>query len=271
LEIHAVIGIDAGSTSIKLTLYNGRYMRHWMIPAGWAPKKAAQSLIDQVLAEEELTAEDIKGIVGTGYGRISLPFLSKTMTEIACHAKGAVFLRPGIRTVIDIGGQDAKAIQISQDGKVTDFIMNDKCAAGTGKFIELAARALGLDVHELADFREEDCGQSCRMTSMCAVFAETEIITLLNQGFSRTAIIDAMHHAIASRIAGMAARIDLAGPIFLSGGLAGNKKLVMALEREWKAKVEVHELALYVGAIGAAVEAWDHYAAPGTNTILEDN
>ncbi len=103
---------------------------------------------------------------------------------------------------------------------------------------------------------------------MCAVFAETEIITLLNQGFSRTAIIDAMHHAIASRIAGMAARISLNGPIFLSGGLAGNKKLVAALEREWRTKVEVHELAPYVGAIGAAIQAWDHYGAPETNTII---
>lgn len=256
-----VIGIDAGSTSIKLTLYNGRRMRHWMIPAGWAPKKAAQNLLAQVLAEEELIMEDIRGIVGTGYGRISLPFLSKTMTEIACHAKGAVFLRPGIRTVIDIGGQDAKAIQVSEDGKVTDFIMNDKCAAGTGKFIELAARALGLDVHELAGFHEENTGQPCRMTSMCAVFAETEIITLLNQGFSRTAIVEAMHHSIASRIAGMAARIRPVGPIFLSGGVAGNQQLVAALARELKSKVEVHELAPYVGAIGAAILAWENYVA----------
>lgn len=263
MDIHAVIGIDAGSTSIKLTFYDGKRMRHWMLPAGWAPKQAAQSLLCQVLAEEELTIEEIRGIVGTGYGRVSLPFLSKTMTEIACHARGAVYLRPGIRTVIDIGGQDAKAIQISPDGKVTDFIMNDKCAAGTGKFIELAARTLGLDVHELNDFQEEDAGLVCRMTSMCAVFAETEIITLLNQGFSRTAIIDAMHYAVASRIAGMAARINIAGPIFLSGGLAGNRKLVAALEREWKVKVEVHELAPYAGAIGAAVQAWETYAVPG--------
>lgn len=255
-----VLGVDAGSTSIKLTLYNGQHMRHWMIPAGWAPKNAAKSLVDQVFAAEALSMEDISGIVGTGYGRIALPFLSKTVTEIACHAKGAVFLRPGIRTVIDIGGQDAKAIAVSEDGKVMDFIMNDKCAAGTGKFIELAARALGLDVNELADIQEEDAGQSCRMTSMCAVFAETEIITLLNQGFSRMAIINAMHHAIASRVAGMAARIQPVSPIFLSGGVAGNKKLVAALECELQAKVEVHELAPYVGAIGAAVLAWENYA-----------
>lgn len=261
---HVVIGIDAGSTSIKLTLYNGQLMRHWMVSAGWAPKKAAQDLLDRVLAEEELSIRDIRGIVGTGYGRISLPFLSKTMTEIACHAKGAVFLCPGIRTVIDIGGQDAKAIQISPDGRVTDFIMNDKCAAGTGKFIELAARTLGLDVHELADFHEEaDTGQACRMTSMCAVFAETEIITLLNQGISRTAIVDAMHHATASRIAGMAARIHCVPPVFLSGGLAGNRKLVAALESELQSVVEVHELAPYVGAVGAAVLAWEDYVTPG--------
>lgn len=255
-----VIGIDAGSTSIKLTLYDGQRMRHWMMPAGWAPKKAAQSLLDQALAEEQLIMEDIRGIVGTGYGRISLPFLSKTMTEIACHAKGAAFLRPGIRTVIDIGGQDAKAIRVSEDGKVTDFIMNDKCAAGTGKFIELAARALGFDVYELAEYDEAGAGQACRMTSMCAVFAETEIVTLLNQGFSRSAIIDAMHKSIASRIAVMAARVTVTSPIFLSGGVAGNQKLVAALEKELRSEVEVHELAPFAGSVGAALLAWENYA-----------
>lgn len=232
-------------------------MRHWMTPAGWAPKLAAQNLFCQVLAEAELAQGDVRSIVGTGYGRVALPFLSRTATEIACHAKGAVFLRPGVRTVIDIGGQDAKAVQISESGKVTDFIMNDKCAAGTGKFLELAARALGFDVHELSLLQEDDAAKPCKMTSMCAVFAETEIITLLNQGFSRAAIVDAMHSAVASRVAAMAARIELRPPIFLSGGVSGNHRLVAALEREFKSRVEVHEAAPYVGSIGAAVFAWE--------------
>jgi len=255
----AVIGMDAGSTSIKLTFYDGERMRHWLTPAGWAPKRAAQALLDQVLAEEGMTDDAIRGIIGTGYGRIALPFLSKTVTEIACHAKGAVILRPGTRTVIDIGGQDAKAIELSAEGKVTNFIMNDKCAAGTGKFLEVASRALGLDIHEFGELHAEDAGQTCRISSMCAVFAETEIVSLLNQGVPRTAIINALHQAVASRVAVMAARINLRGPIFLSGGVASNNKLVAALAEALNHEIESHELAPYAGAIGAAALAWEQF------------
>jgi predicted CoA-substrate-specific enzyme activase len=254
-----VCGIDAGSTSIKITIFDGEKTRNWLAPAGWSPKEAAVSLLGRALQDQCLQFKDIKYFVGTGYGRVALSFLSKTMTEIACHAKGAVHLRPGVRTVIDVGGQDAKAIHISEAAKVSEFIMNDKCAAGTGKFLEVTAHALGMDITEFSRYSPEQGQPPCQVTSMCAVFAESEVITLLNRGYEREAIVKGLYKSIASRIVTMAARVNPTSPVVFTGGVSRNAMMRFMLEEELGCKVEVPEDAVFAGSIGAAIFAWEDY------------
>lgn len=252
-----VAGVDAGSTAVKVTLYDGVRFQNWLEPTSWNPREAAAALLTRAAADWDIESEKIRRVYGTGYGRTNMPFLTKAITEITCHAKGAWYLYPGVQTVIDIGGQDAKAIRVDSSGRVLDFIMNDKCAAGTGRFLQVMANALGLDVAELANSATED-GDSCQINSMCAVFAESEVIGLLNQGVSRAAIVAGLYKSIAARIATMAASIEPAMPLVLTGGVSFHEPLRLALERELKMVVIVPPQAVFAGAIGAALYAWDN-------------
>ncbi len=167
-----------------------------------------------------MTAREIVRIVATGYGRKSVAIADKAVTEIMCHAAGARFLDPSVRSLIDIGGQDSKAVVMDENGRVTNFAMNDKCAAGTGRFLEVMARALEADLDEFGELSLK-AERPAKISSLCTVFAESEVISLIAKGETRENIIAGIHEAIASRVSAMASRIGLAAPVMMTGGWPG--------------------------------------------------
>jgi len=193
-------------------------------------------------------------VVATGYGRNSVRVADRAVTEITCHAAGAVFLRPGVRTVIDIGGQDSKIIVLEENGRVKDFAMNDKCAAGTGRFLEVMARALEVDLDQFGAFAA-NAERPAAISSLCTVFAESEVISLIAKGEIRENIIAGIHDAVSARVMAMAGRLDLREPMMMTGGVAKNSGVVRALERRSGLAIEVSPLAQVTGAIGAALIA----------------
>jgi predicted CoA-substrate-specific enzyme activase len=192
--------------------------------------------------------------VSTGYGRNSVKFMDKAMTEIICHGAGAHYLNPRTRSVIDIGGQDSKAIVLDEKGKVKNFAMNDKCAAGTGRFLEVMARALEVELDGFGALSLR-AGDPSRISSLCTVFAESEVISLISKGEKRENIIAGIHESIAARIAAMTNRLRIAPLVVMTGGVAKNIGVVKALERKIGMAVEVSEYAQVNGAIGAALLA----------------
>lgn len=251
----AVAGIDLGSTTIKVVLFDGsRYLAR-MISASWDPAGTSSALLSAASAEFGLASPP--GIlVTTGYGRRALKGAVLTPTEISCHAKGAAFLHPGCRFVIDIGGQDAKGIRLSPEGNVEDFVMNDKCAAGTGRFLSATGQALGVPVDQLAGYARG--AEPHRINAMCTVFAESEVISLVNQGIDRGAIIAGLHASIARRTASMVASLHPRPPIVFTGGVSQNSDIVQKLIGELHQTVVVPADAIFAGALGAALIAWDH-------------
>ncbi|MDD1691425.1 MAG: acyl-CoA dehydratase activase [Methanoregula sp.] len=255
----AVVGIDLGSTTVKVVIYDGsRYIAR-MTPASWDPSGTASALLAAASADFGLTVPP--GIIATtGYGRRTMKDVALTPTEITCHAKGAVFLMPGCRFVIDIGGQDAKGIRLSPEGNVEDFVMNDKCAAGTGRFLSATGQALGVPVDQLATYARG--AEPHRINAMCTVFAESEVISLVNQGIERGAIIAGLHASIARRTASMVASLHPLPPIAFTGGVSQNSDIAQKLEEELHQPVIVPKDAIYAGAIGAALLAWEHRNIP---------
>lgn len=258
--MRVVAGVDVGSTTIKVTGYDGTVMEHRMVLAGWNPREEAQALLTRVAGEWGIGIDDLAAVVGTGYGRSNLPFAARPLTEITCHARGSEYLAPGVCTVIDIGGQDAKAIRL-EAGKVEEFVMNDKCAAGTGRFVQVMANALGFDVASVANLELTPNEQPCAISAMCTVFAESEAVGLLHRGHSPRAIMAGIYEAIASRVVTMADRISPCGPVVFTGGVARNRALGNAISQRLGLPITVPEKALYAGAIGAALYAWDQQNA----------
>ena len=190
----------------------------------------------------------------TGYGRIQAGFADETATEIACHARGVAALRPGVRTVVDIGGQDSKAILLEEDGRVRDFAMNDRCAAGSGRFLEVVARILGTDVDGLSDLARA-AGAESEISSMCVVFAESEVIGMLARGFPRGDIAAGVVRSIARRAAGLAERVGVRPPVAFTGGVALNAAMAAALGRELRHRLVIPPDPRVTGALGAALIA----------------
>lgn len=249
------VGIDVGSLSSKAVLFDGE-IRDWLIqPTGWSPKKAGQEVYRELLKRNDCDLDSVDYVIATGYGRISLGFIQKAVTEITCHARGAYYLFPDTRTIIDIGGQDSKVIGINSQGRVLDFLMNDKCAAGTGRFLQVAANALGLDVEELSKTSLK-LG-SVPISSMCTVFAESEIISLLAQGEQKERIINGIHTSISRRIKAMVSQIGDREQIVFTGGVAKNLALKKVLENEISRLIVVPEEPQIMGALGAALLAYE--------------
>ena len=192
-------------------------------------------------------------ILVNGYGRVSFNGAFRTVTEISCHARGVAALCPEARTIIDIGGQDSKVISINEKGKVEDFAMNDKCAAGTGRFLQIMANTLGMDVGELA--ASEDPSEMVGINSMCTVFAESEIIGLLARGSPKGGIIAGLHQSVGKRVATMARRLGVKEKVVFTGGVAQNAGVRRTLEEELKSKVFVPGECQFTGALGAALLA----------------
>ena len=250
-------GIDIGSITAKAAvLRDGRLLGSRVIFTGYNSEAAGRRVFEELLDELGLARPVIVRIVATGYGRKSVAIADKAVTEIMCHAAGARFLDPSVRSLIDIGGQDSKAVVMDENGRVTNFAMNDKCAAGTGRFLEVMARALEADLDEFGalSLRAE---RPAKISSLCTVFAESEVISLIARGETRENIIAGIHEAIASRVSAMASRIGLAAPVMMTGGVARNVGVVRALEKVLGMPVFVSPHAQVTGAIGAAAIARD--------------
>jgi len=245
-------GIDIGSITAKAAiLREDELLGTRVIFTGYNAEAAGRRVFEELLAELGLASTAVVRIVATGYGRKSVTMADRAVTEIMCHAAGARYLDPSIRSLIDIGGQDSKAVVMDENGRVTNFTMNDKCAAGTGRFLEVMARALEADLDEFGalSLRAE---QPAKISSLCTVFAESEVISLIAKGETRENIIAGIHEAIASRVSAMANRIGLIAPILMTGGVARNIGVVRALEKVIGMPVAVSPRAQVAGAIGAA-------------------
>jgi len=248
-------GIDIGSITAKAAVLNGGAILGTRVQfTGYNAKQAGCDVLDALLAEIGMDRERIGAIVATGYGRNSVSFADKAITEITCHGAGANFLDPEIRFVIDVGGQDSKVIRLDADGKVADFAMNDKCAAGTGRFLEVMARALEVDLDAFGELYAHS-SQPARISSICTVFAESEVISLISKGESRENIVAGIHESVASRISAMARRVGVTEPVMMTGGVARNVGAVKALEKKLDTVIRVSEYAQVNGAIGAALLA----------------
>jgi predicted CoA-substrate-specific enzyme activase len=246
------IGIDIGSITTKAAVMNnGTLLGTKVIFTGYNAESAGTRVLAEILAELSIARDRVARIISTGYGRNSVKMADQAVTEITCHAAGAHFLNPRIRSIIDIGGQDSKAIVIDENGRVRDFAMNDKCAAGTGRFLEVMARALEVDLEEFGELSLRS-GDPAKISSLCTVFAESEVISLISKGESRENIIAGIHESIASRVAAMARRIGVMNPIMMTGGVAKNKGVVKALEKKLESPIEISHNAQENGAIGAA-------------------
>ena len=202
--------------------------------------------------------EDIDALVTTGYGRTAIKNGDKSITEITCHARGAHFLNPEVRTVIDIGGQDSKVIRLDENGAVANFVMNDKCAAGTGRFLEMMARTLGLSLEEMST-RGLDWKENVVISSMCTVFAESEVVSLVAQNKDVADIIHGLNVSVASKVGALAARLGKKNPgeYMMTGGVARNKGIIQALEEKLGAKLYICDEAQLCGALGAALFAYE--------------
>ena len=244
------IGIDIGSTCAKLAVLDGnRKLCYTSVqPTGWSSVDTAEQL-RQKLTELGYTEGYI---TATGYGRISVPYANRTLTEISCHGKGAEYLfGSGDLTVIDIGGQDTKAIRL-EGGMVKDFMMNDKCSAGTGRFLEIMGNNMALKPDQLCELART--GSSVRISSLCTVFAESEVISLIGRGEKRENIAHAVVESIADKVVSQSGRIYTAGDqVCLTGGLCDCTYLREMLEQKLRTKIETNSNARYAGAIGAAL------------------
>ncbi len=248
-------GIDIGSITTKAALVkDGGLLSTELTHTGYNAKEAGQKIFKTMLDKAGLKASDIGCVVSTGYGRKSVTMADRSVTEITCHGAGAIFLDSGTRSIIDIGGQDSKAIVIDKNGKVMDFVMNDKCAAGTGRFLEVMARALEVD---LTDFGRISLNgkEPSSISSLCTVFAESEIISLISKGEKRENIIAGIHEAIGSRVMAMAGRTSIERPVMMTGGVAKNIGVIKAFEKKIGDSIIVSKKAQLTGAIGAALIA----------------
>jgi predicted CoA-substrate-specific enzyme activase len=250
-----VAGIDIGSITAKAAIVeDGKLIGTRVIFTGYNAELAGLKVFEEILGECGLDKASMEKVVSTGYGRNSVKFVDKTFTEIMCHAAGAHYLNPRVRSIIDIGGQDSKAILLDEQGKVKNFVMNDKCAAGTGRFLEVMARALEVNLDEFGALSIKSKKPS-KISSLCTVFAESEVVSLIARGEKRQDIIAGIHESIAARISSMVGRIGMKEPVMVTGGVARNIGVVHALEKKLGMKIEVSPYAQVNGAIGAAILA----------------
>jgi predicted CoA-substrate-specific enzyme activase len=260
-----VAGCDVGSATGKaLIMRDGAIVSFSIIPSTTRPERTAQMAVDEALSKAGLASlEELGYVVGTGYGRVRIPFANENISEITCHARGAAWLLSSIRTVIDIGGQDCKVTSLGEGAKVLDFVMNDKCAAGTGRFLEAMARTLGIELQELSELSLQSQNPAT-ITAQCSVFAESEVITLLNSGAEVVDVAAGIHMSIAGRVNSLARRAGIMEDVTVTGGCAKNKGLIAMLEDRLGVGIKtLPEDPQVVGALGAAVLAKDRLASGG--------
>ncbi len=251
-----VLGIDSGSTSTNAVIMDqDRNIKSFaVVRTGAKSGQSARKILEEVLKQADLKREDLSRIVSTGYGRVSIPFADENVTEISCHGKGAHYFNPKVRTILDIGGQDSKAIHLNEHGEVTDFVMNDKCAAGTGRFLEMIARTLEMEIGDLGPAALQST-ENIEITSMCSVFAESEVISLIAQNKEKADIANGVCHSIASKSYSLLKRVGLEPEFMMTGGVAKNPGVVRAVEEKIGARLYICPEPEIVGAVGAALYA----------------
>ena len=246
-------GIDSGSTSTDAVIVDrrGRMIGSSILPTGGGAQRSANAALDKALEDAGLQREQIDRVVTTGYGRAHISEGDENITEITCHAKGAHFLWPKARTIIDIGGQDSKVIRMDGEGKVLNFAMNDKCAAGTGRFLEMMARTLGLTMEEMSQ-KGLEWKESIAISSMCTVFAESEVVSLVAQNKAVEDIIHGLNQAVAAKTSALISRVGGKEGYMITGGVAQNRGVVQAIEERIGGELYVCQEAQLCGALGAA-------------------
>ena len=250
-------GCDIGSTTGKAVIMkDGEIIASTIIPSTTKPEETARIAMDEALKQAGLSSiDDLDYIVGTGYGRLKVQFAKENISEISCHARGAHWMSPTVRTVVDIGGQDCKVMSISDEGKVVEFVMNDRCAAGTGRFFEGMARVLDCGLDGISSL-ENQGAEPATITSQCSVFAESEVVTLINEGNDLKSIIAGINNSVSGRLNSMVRKVGLVEDVALTGGCAKNAGLAQALEKHLKVSVkQLPQDPQIAGAVGAALIA----------------
>jgi (R)-2-hydroxyacyl-CoA dehydratese activating ATPase len=255
-------GVDVGSTQTKAVVIgeSKEIVGRALIDTGANVVIAAEQAFAQALNDGNVDEKEVEYVVGTGYGRYRVTFGNTQVTEISCHARGAVHMFPGTRTVIDMGGQDTKAIRLRASGEIVDFCMNDKCAAGTGRFLGAASSALSIPLDQLGPtaLRAE---RPVRISTTCTVFAESEVLSWLGRGKKIEDILQGVHQSIAARSIGLLRRVGVEEQISFTGGVARNIGMIEALQKGLGAQLNVSEDSHFMGALGAALFAFDHVRA----------
>ena len=251
-------GIDVGSLCTKAVILNSekKIKSYAILRSGAVYRGAAEAVLNDALQKAGLDSKELSYIVSTGYGRSRVACANNEITEISCHARGANFILPEIRTVIDIGGQDSKVIQVNEKGQAARFVMNDKCAAGTGRFLEVMAGALEVDLDEMSEISFQ-AREDIEVSSMCTVFAESEVISLFADGYAKSEIASAVYRSIARRITGLVGQLGLKETVTMTGGVAKSKGMVRALEEKLGLTLFVPPEPQIIGALGAAIFAHD--------------
>ncbi|MCJ7515934.1 MAG: acyl-CoA dehydratase activase [Dehalococcoidia bacterium] len=252
-------GIDIGSTMTKVVLTDttDKILSAVKGPTGPEHRRLANEVMKTALEQANLQLDDISYIVATGYGRVNVPFADEQITELSCHARGVSSIFPNVRTAVDIGGQDAKCLKIN-NGKLIDFVMNDKCAAGTGRFLEVVAAALAIRLEDLGKLSLKST-KKVSISNVCTIFAQQEIVTRLSEGEKVEDIIAGLHLALASRVATLARRLKIEPDVVLTGGVAKNSGMVKAMKESLGCEFLVPEEPLLTGALGAAILAKENY------------
>lgn len=248
-------GVDIGSTMTKVVLIDraDNLLSSVKGPTGAEHRQLANEVMRQALRQASLQIDDISYIVATGYGRLNVPFADRQITELSCHARGVSSLFPNARTAIDIGGQDAKCMKIDS-GRLVDFAMNDKCAAGTGRFLEVTAATLAIKLEDMGQISLK-ATRKIPISNLCTVFAQQEVVALLSRGEKLENILAGLHDALASRVAALARRLGIKPDLVLTGGVAKNIGMVKAMKESLGCEILVPEEPLLTGALGAAILA----------------
>lgn len=244
------IGVDSGSVATKGVLFDGeKIVKKIIVPTGWSPMTTANEVYEKL--KEGIPEEEIKKVVGTGYGRGVMDFADKKVTEITCHSKGIHFINNDVRTILDIGGQDSKVINLDADGNVVNFLMNDKCAAGTGRFLEVTSNILGSDITKIDELARGN--NPVNISSMCTVFAESEIVSLLAQNVPTGEVAAGILKSIANKSTSMLSRGEIVDKVAFTGGLAKSSELVRMISEIIGKEIFLAEDTQIIGALGAAV------------------
>ena len=260
------LGIDIGSLFSKVVIIDPdtNIKSYATIRSGAVYKGAAESVAEQALSKAGLTLEDISFTVATGYGRTRVPFANSQITEISCHGRGANWAFPEVRTIIDIGGQDSKVIEVNENGKAVKFAMNDKCAAGTGRFLEVMAGSLDVDLDEMSELAQ-NAKENIEISSMCTVFAESEVISLFANGVGKEEIALSVYNSVARRVTGLLGQVGKKEKIAMTGGVAKSKGMVKALEQSIGTSLLIPKEPQIMGALGAALFARENFIKIGSS------